>query len=242
MKSLASTNKVPNSNSNSNTDSKFITFYKLLETKLSKTGGILNGNIVMNNNSITALKLPNNSTDAASKEYVDNNNNLLKRELTELKKFYLNPVGCVLNLRDRSLYNVSASSEYYIAYSNEYSSINVFNNDLTSEWVTEGVNEDYWIQVEFNEAIRIYKFSMAMIKGITNMIWKLEGSIDGSYFEQINTFNTADNTLASGMICFYHTDVYKDKAYKFYRLFIIRSTGRCCGGLSHLQFYSANLI
>src|ERR1044071_3088967 len=82
--SILKTGSSENSLSNDDVHSKFITLSKILDTKLNKGGGNMDGDINMNNNTIVNIRKPLNNSDCASKLYCDENIKVLMVEIKSL--------------------------------------------------------------------------------------------------------------------------------------------------------------
>src|SRR5271156_1507317 len=194
-------------------DQKFKTLSTNLATKIDKTGGIISGNlnilnvcqlggentkslfyndIVMNNKFITNLRNPNEKQDAATKYYVDT-------------RYIKSPVGYVPNLTsntNKKGFIVSASSEYL-----ESAAYNVFNDNNDCDWITDGENTNFWIQIKCPERVRICKIRVRglTLRGANGIIndkilfnWKWEGSNDGTDWSTINEF--ADSMIGNEIL------------------------------------------
>lgn len=74
-------------------NSKFISLSRLLQTKVNKSGDILEGELNMNNNKITNVACPSDNLDAVNKNYVDNKIGESENDITEMLKMKVNKSG-----------------------------------------------------------------------------------------------------------------------------------------------------
>ena len=183
--------------------------------------------IVMNDNGITNLHNPNADQDAATKNYVDT-------------RYILNNVGFVPNLfsnnKNKNGFEVSASSEKVSDKSS--SAYNVFLNSRYGEWCTNGVINDFWIQLHCPERIRIHKFSLRGKRSGTERIydWKFQGSNDTDVWDDLHT---ETNALIGNTISFYNVSTSTE--YSNFRIFVVDAEGDN-PGLSSWQLYTADPI
>jgi hypothetical protein len=174
--------------------------------------------IMMNENSITGLCNPVNDKGAATKQYVD-------------MRCVKNSVGYVPHLisnnRSKTGFIVSASSEFTDA-------CNVFNSREFSEWLSH-VNENFWIQLECPERVRIHKFALRSARNCTIQNWKLQASNDGDTWDDI--FINGEDIDQSHS--FYETDSLNK--YSTYRI-LITSADSDYPGLSYWQLYTVDTL
>lgn len=181
------------------------------------------GDIFMNSNYISNVHDPAGRQDVATKNYVDT-------------RYVCNNVGFVpdlfTNKKNKNGFEVSASSELKKMNSEEKSTAHkVFNNKI-GEWRSDGVNTNFWIQIQCPEPVRIYKISLSAVEKINN--WILQGNNDTHIWDNLYRGTSIPNTVS-----FYN--VITLAGYRNYRIFIVNAEGEN-PGLNHWQLYTLDEI
>jgi len=137
----------------------------------------------------------------------------------------------------------SASS----TFNTDYDAWKAFTSDPTSsEWATQGVTENYWLQIAFSHPICIFRFILRGRNYPEDILsWKIEGSNDEVNWTTLYT--ALDNPQSSAFFRFYTilepnepSNLTNNKWY-FIRLFVVSSTaGSVNPGISHMQLYGLN--
>lgn len=221
-------------------DSDFITLTENLQSKVDKTGGVMQGALNMNNNKIINVEEPTHILDVANKKYVDSNfitKQYMEEEIANL--YTLSTVGLVPHLTnsvDETGFFVSTSS--YL--SSEYMGYKVFNPTRNTQWRVandvqgESVATNFWIQIDCPEDVRIYKFSIKYPEDVVLVRWKILGRV-GLGWEDL-AFNTQSDA---------HTFQLENPSlaglYRSYRIVIERALG-LNPGLIYWQLYTVNPV
>jgi hypothetical protein len=216
-------------------DHKSIALTNNLDTKLSRSGDRMIGDLNMGGYSINNVKDPVNDNDVANKIYVDERQNAMLDKL-----FIKNSVGLIPNLtsntKNKSGYNVAASSEL-----KDHAAYYAFNSNKTSGWgVADGVNTDFWIEITCPEPILIYK---CVIRGrLHNDVrlneWKLQGNIGDGFHMWTDVYVAHNISVDSSVYTFY---VHASIKYSKYRIYVANAEGNN-PGLSHWQLYTLDEI
>ena len=183
--------------------------------------------IGMNDNFISNLHDPSAGQDAATKKYVDT-------------RYVLNNVGFVPDLlsnnTDKRGFIVTASSEKN-SNENTFSAYKAFSS--SGEWCTDGVRNNFWIQLQCPTRIRIHKVALRGKHSGTERIydWKLQGNnINDSVWHDLHI---ATNTYIGNTINFFNISTSVE--YRNYRIFVVNAEGDN-PGLSYCQLYTIDTL
>ena len=113
----------------------------------------------------------------------------------------------------------------------------VFKN---SEWNTDSVNKEFWIQIELPETVEIYKFALRGKSSGTDCIykWKLEGS-NNVYVNKWETLYNVENEPVNNVMKYYY--VRRNVGYSTYRIFVHEAEG-INPGLSYWQLFKLDSV
>jgi len=233
---------------------------------IKSTGGVMTGNLNMENNKISDLSDPIQDGDASNKKFVKAEiksesivtklyiNTLLDTKLDKSEsisfKSYIDNLIYKITVKNKVGYipilNSNADSKYgfKVNTSSENSNIhknafNVFSYENT-EWITYGINKDFWIQIYCPESVKIYRFALRGKNSGTDLIykWKLQGS-NNVYANRWDTLYNAENDPVNKVMRYYY--IQPNEGYTTYRIFVHEAEGET-PGLSYWQLYTLDNI
>ena len=230
-------------------DSKCNTISKLMEdnirSKLSKAGDIMAGELNMNGHQILGLKNPTNDGEACNKKYVDLKAAELKSE-SSLLSIYFNTLMNNLTIQNKvghvPILNSNLDSKYgfkVTTNSERPESKQAFNafTYKKSEWITNGVNRNFWIQIQCPERIKIWRFALRGKDSGQDYIykWSLQGRSNNEWID----IYTANNDPMKNVMKYF--DVSPKEGYINYRIFVEEAEGQN-PGLSYWQLYTVDNV
>ena len=241
----------------------FINLIKRLEEKVDKN---LTYPLNMRANKISSSFVPDTSDALINKLYLDKNlteqeannrnyteylvNNLstyLDSQIKQVNNILIKNIMVknssgyipVLNSNLDSKYGFKVHASSQLPTNNGHKdAYNVF-NFKNSEWITDGVNRDFWIQIDLPEEIEIYKFALRGKNSGTDCIykWALQGS-NNVYANRWFTLYNAENEPVNNVMKYY--SVPRNEGYSSYRIFVREAEGKNPGlspGLSYWQLF-----
>jgi len=178
----------------------------------------------MANNKITNLAAPTDSTDAATKQYVD----------TRCVK---NTVGHIPILENNNSVTgfIASSSDQIGPIFQAYAAFNNLKQDLS--WAT--TNTTGWLTIQCPDPVRIWRVSLKarFVTGRNITSWSISASNDGLTFETLLT-STIVLLGAATKPSFYEIDSLT--AYRYYKFTILTSEGTPGTGIQYMQLYTVN--
>jgi hypothetical protein len=209
----------------------------IFEKKLDRTKGEMLSDLDMGRWKIIGLSNPVAEEDACNKRYTDA---LVTKVIENLMVKNSSGYIPVLNSNKDNKYGftVKASSEQPTD-NNHKLAYNVF-NFKNSEWITDGVNRDFWLQIELPETIEIYRFALRGKSSGTDCIykWKLQGS-NNVYANKWDTLYNAENEPVNKVMKYYY--VRRNVGYSTYRIFVHEAEGEN-PGLSYWQLFQLDTV
>ena len=171
-------------------DKSDVSFSFINKTFLRRDGGnTVTGSIDVGGNTFHNVDIPRSGHEVATKAYVDSNSTGGPRKIFS---GYVPPLlssSGVTSLKTGFI--ASASSVYGDTYipSNAFNSYYVRGNGSEGEWATDNVWNNFWIQVEVPDLVRVWKVALRGRDSNEERIynWRLEGSIDGQNYTTIFT-------------------------------------------------------
>ena len=215
------------------------------EKKLDRTKGEMLSDLDMGRYKIVGLSNPVTEDEGCNKRYVDGLVNSvdisLESKITNLSKNIMikNSSGYIpilnSNLDNKYGFKVTTNSER----PESKQAFNVFTYKK-SEWITNGVNQNFWIQIQCPEKIKIWKFSLRGKDSGQDYIykWTLQGR-DTNEFTTWDNIYIADNDPINNIIRYFN--VTPRKEYFIYRIFVHEATGQN-PGLSNWQLFTLDSV
>src|SRR5437867_4488016 len=213
------------------------------EKKLDRTKGEMLSDLDMGGYKIVGLSNPVAEDEGCNKRYVDGlvNSIFLEPKITNLSKNIMikNSSGYIpilnSNLDNKYGFKVTTNSER----PESKQAFNAFTYKK-SEWITNGVNQNFWIQIQCPEKIKIWKFSLrGKDSGQDNIYkWTLQGR-DTNEFTTWDNIYIADNDPINNIIRYFNVTPRKD--YFIYRIFVHEATGQN-PGLSNWQLFTLDSV
>src|SRR6267154_2260633 len=208
---------------------------------LDRTKGEMVSDLDMGGYTIVGLSNPVTEDEGCNKRYVDRLVNSveisLESKITNLTTNIMikNNSGYIpilnSNLDNKYGFKVTTNSERL----ESKQAFNAFTYKK-SEWITNGVNQKFWIQIQCPEKIKIWKFSLRGKDSGQDYIykWTLQGRDTNEYTTWDNIY-IADNDPINNITRYFN--VTSRKEYFFYRIFVHEATGQN-PGLSNWQLFT----
>src|SRR3989442_4671698 len=215
------------------------------EKKLDRTKGEMLSDLDMGRYKIVGLSNPVTEDEGCNKRYVDGLVNSvdisLESKITNLSKNIMikNSSGYIpilnSNLDNKYGFKVTTNSER----PESKQAFNVFTYKK-SEWITNGVNQNFWIQIQCPEKIKIWKFSLRGKDSGQDYIykWTLQGR-DTNEFTTWDNIYITENDPINNIIRYFN--VTPRKEYFIYRIFVHEATGQN-PGLSNWQLFTLDSV
>src|SRR3989441_309470 len=208
-----------------------------VEKKLNRTKGEMLSDLDMGGYKIVGLSNPVTEDEGCNKRYVDG----LESKITNLSKNIMikNSSGYIpilnSNLDNKYGFKVTTNSER----PESKQAFNVFTYKK-SEWITNGVNQNFWIQIQCPEKIKIWKFSLRGKDSGQDYIykWTLQGR-DTNEFTTWDNIYITENDPINNIIRYFN--VTPRKEYFIYRIFVHEATGQN-PGLSNWQLFTLDSV
>ena len=231
-------------------DSKFNTLSNLvadnIKSKLNKAGDIMAGELNMNGQQIIGLKNPINDDEACNKKYVDLKAAELKSE-SSVKTIYFNTLMNILTIQNTVGYvpilnsNLNNKYGFKVTTNSEQPENKQAFNAFTykkSEWITNGANRNFWIQIQCPERIKIWRFALRGKDSGQDCIykWSLQGRNNDTKW---NVIYTANNDPINNVMRYFY--VSPKEVYNNYRIFVEEAEGQN-PGLSYWQLYTVDNV
>jgi hypothetical protein len=219
-----------------------------VDSKLSKAGDTMTGELNMNGQQIIGLKNPTDDDEACNKKYVDLKAAELKSE-SSLKPIYFNTLMNNLTIHSKLGYvpilnsNLDSKYGFKVTTSSEQPESKQAYNAFTykkNEWITNGVNRNFWIQIQCPEGIKIWRFALRGKGSGQDCIykWRLQGKNNNEYTNW-NDIYTANNDPINNVMKYF--DVSPNEGYINYRIFVEEAEGQN-PGLSYWQLYTVDNV
>src|SRR6267154_2492138 len=215
------------------------------EKKLDRTKGEMLSDLDMGRYKIIGLSNPISEEDVCNKRYTDDLVNKLAKHTESEITYLINIVIENIMVKNSSGYipvlnsNLDNKYGFKVTTNSERPESKQAFNAFTykkSEWITNGVNRNFWIQIQCPEKIKIWKFSLRGKDSNQDYIykWTLQGR-DINEFTTWDNIYIADNDPINNITRYFNVTTKKE--YINYRIFVHEATGQN-PGLSNWQLFT----
>src|SRR2546425_988462 len=214
-----------------------------VDKKLDRTKGEMLSDLDMGGYKIVGLSNPVAEDEGCNKRYVDGlvNSIFLEPQITNLSKNIMirNSSGYIPILNS----NLDCKYGFKVTTNSERPESKQAFDAFTykkSEWITNGVNQNFWIQIQCPEKIKIWKFSLRGKDSGQDYIykWTLQGR-DTNEFTTWDNIYITENDPINNIIRYFN--VTPRKEYFIYRIFVHEATGQN-PGLSNWQLFTLDSV
>jgi len=191
------------------------------------------GSIDMTGNTFNNVANPTSDQDVATKAYVDSNSVGPRKIFSGYVPPLLSGYG-VPNIKTGFIVSASSTNGDRHIPSYAFNSYYVSGSGGEGEWAADNVWNDFWIQVECPDLVRVWKVALRGRDSNTDRIynWRIEGSNDGVHYRTI--FTPQNPTYLGNRV--QHFPVETSNKFTYYRLYCLEAEPSY-PGLSFMQLY-----